>query len=76
MSQVNANFVDFVLEAQENPTLLKKFLQLTKFEELRNFFNENNFKGVTNNDIYRIMGSLEDPGKGVGGPCPFGGIYY
>jgi hypothetical protein len=53
------NFIDFILAAQEKKELLMEFLKKTRFEELKEFFNENGYLGIDDTDIKKIMKARE-----------------
>ena len=55
MEQGKRNFVDFILEAQKNRDLGMRFMQITKVEDLKKFFDEEKFHGISKEDPQKIL---------------------
>ena len=55
MAQGKGNFVDFILETLKNRDLGMKFMQITEVEDLKRFFDEEEFHGISEEDPPKIL---------------------
>ena len=55
MEQGKGNFVDFILEAQNNRDLVMRFMQITEAEDLKKFFDDEKFYGISKEDPQKIL---------------------
>ena len=68
------NFVDFILEVQKDRDLLTRFMQITDPKDLKNFFDNEGFNDISEEDAVKILEfkkNLENQLKGQ-----LGGDYY
>jgi len=55
MEQGKGNFVDFILETLNNRDLGMRFMQITKVQDLKRFFDEEKFYGISKEDPRKIL---------------------
>ena len=68
------NFVDFILEVQKDRDLLTRFMQITDPKDLKNFFDNEGFNDISEEDAVKILEfkkNFENQLKGQ-----LGGDYY
>ena len=49
------NFVDFILEVQNDRDLLTRFMQITDPKDLKNFFDNEGFNDISEEDAVKIL---------------------